>query len=767
MKKRIFVALVCLCLGLNMFAQDKVDVLNYNICLNVNNQIANSHIGYTEISFVLLEQNTNKVEFMLKDQQVDSVISRDGNSLQFSYNTPFVSIDLNNHQVGDTIKLKVYYHGSQVIENNSMAWGGIHYNPGLVYTLGVAFADYPHSYARSWFVVKDAFDDKATYNLAITVSSDQQAICGGVFDSVVDNTINKTYFYHIPQEISPYLVSMTIADFSVYTLEYNSSFGSTKPITVYYHKPSYESAINNMFANLPLALDTLEKAFGEFPFNRISYCVTQKGSMEHVDNISLAEGVLNNNISGMSNIVHELAHAWFGNLVTCKTAEDMWLNEGWTSFTTRLSLSAIYGEDKAKDYYRNTHETILKTLPKTEGYLPISGIDSTLTYGTTVYDKGSLVALSLKAYLGDSLFYPVVRQMLQDYSFKNISSIELRDYISEKTGIDMNPFFNSMVFSSSTPHYEIAKKEIADDELSLTILQRAYPDPTKTIEHSFLPLTIVGDSSYTTRIEFAGDSAVVNIPLNGNKVDNVFLDLNEDFQDLTTDYYLTTDSVNKRFDYPNVYFKLFTNEISSPVMVRTILHWIGESECELLEGIDRISSQHYWTVEGINIDNGQVQGSFYYNTNPSAFDSTLGLTNQNKDSLILLYRPDKYSPWTNASGQIANSSTGYLKTFGLWNGEYVMAMGDRNKVSLSNVKESAENVKIFPNPNDGVCTIECPDYKNVKASLYTIEGKFVKEITLKDKTTILNYKQEKGNTFIVKLFNSKTNTYSSKLLFKN
>lgn len=767
MKKRIFVALVCLCLGLNMFAQDKVDVLNYNICLNVNNQIANSHIGYTEISFVLLEQNINKVEFMLKDQQVDSVISQTGNSLQFSYNTPFVSIDLNNHQVGDTIKLKVYYHGSQVIENNSMAWGGIHYNPGLVYTLGVAFADYPHSYARSWFVAKDAFDDKATYNLAITVSSDQQAICGGVFDSVVDNTINKTYFYHIPQEISPYLVSMTIADFSVYTLEYNSSFGYTKPITVYYHKPSYGSAINNMFANLPLALDTLEKAFGEFPFNRISYCVTQKGSMEHVDNISLAEGVLNNNISGMSNIVHELAHAWFGNLVTCKTAEDMWLNEGWTSFTTRLSLSAIYGEDKAKDYYRNTHETILKTLPKTEGYLPVSGIDSTLTYGTTVYDKGSLVALSLKAYLGDSLFYSVVRQMLQDYSFKNISSIELRDYISEKTGIDMNPFFNSMVFSSSTPHYEIAKKEIADDELSLTILQRAYPDPTKTIERSFLPLTIVGDSSYTTRIEFAGDSAVVNIPLNGNRVDNVFLDLNEDFQDLTTDYYLTTDSVNKRFDYPNVYFKLFTNEISSPVMVRTTLHWIGEPECELPEGIDRISSQHYWTVEGINIDNAQVQGSFYYNTNPSAFDSTLGLTNQNKDSLILLYRPDKYSPWTNASGQIANSSTGYLKTFGLWNGEYVMAMGDRNKVSLSNVKESAENVKIFPNPNDGVCTIECPDYKNVKASLYTIEGKFVKEITLKDKTTILNYKQEKGNTFIVKLFNSKTNTYSSKLLFKN
>lgn len=176
MKKIFFVALVCLCVGLKVFAQDKVDVLNYNICLNVNNQIANSHVGYTELSFVLLEQNFNKVEFMLKDHQVDSVIAQDGASLQFSYNTPVVSIDLNNQQIGDTIKLKVFYHGSQVIENNSMAWGGIHYNPGLVYTLGVAFADYPHSYARSWFVAKDVFDDKATYNLAITVSQDKQAI---------------------------------------------------------------------------------------------------------------------------------------------------------------------------------------------------------------------------------------------------------------------------------------------------------------------------------------------------------------------------------------------------------------------------------------------------------------------------------------------------------------------------------------------------------------------------------------------------------------
>lgn len=765
----IFVLCVVSLFG-NISAQENTDVLHYSINLDVNHKQTNSHIGYTKIDFVVLEP-LSSVCFMLKDQTIDSITTVDGDLLEFEYSSPIVKINIGEHFANDTLSLKVFYHGSQVIENNSMAWGGIHYNNYLIYTLGVAFADYPHSYARSWFVAKDVFDDKATYDMHITVNNEVQAMCGGILNSISENEDSKTYHYVINQKISPYLVSMTVGDFKLYSNTYTSSlYNYSKPITVYYQKDEQQEVITNMFSNLYLAVDTLEKSFGKFPFNRISYCVTPKGSMEHVDNISLAEGVLNNEINGMSNIVHELAHSWFGNIMTCSTQEDMWLNEGWTSFTTRLSLEAIYGKNKAKDYFRNIHQDVIKNVVKQEGYLPVSGIDSTLTYGSTVYDKGSLVALSLKTYIGDSLFFSAVKDMINDYSYKNISSVLVRDYLSEKTGIDLTSFFNTMVFSPSTPHYEISKKEFNGNSANISFLQRAYPDNSMTLTHSRIPITFIDENfeTYTTMAIFDGDNATVsfdNLPFSPV---NAMVDLNEDFQDLTTDGFVIVDSTTKRYDIPNTYFRVMAEELQDSTFIRATLHWIGDSIEALPEGVNRISTQHYWTVEGVNMQSENLHGYFYYSTNASLFDSTLSLSSTVvKDSLILLYRPNKFSPWSAVPCSKATSSTGYLKTNILWEGEYVMAVGDKGLVSLNEEEKIYNDITVFPNPNNGICNIKCKDYKDISAKLYSIDGKFLEDIRLKNTQTKLDYSKYKDKNFILMLYNCKTNSYKSKILIKN
>ena len=753
-----FAVVVSLFLHKDSFAQD-VDILHYGLDFKIDIS-AKHHKASTEIKFVLLQDNES-VRFYLKNNNVDSV-KMDGVLAEFSYDSLNLDIDLGESNVGDTIVATIFYQGGQVVEQNSMAWGGIHYDNSLIYTLGVAFLDYPHSYARSWFATNDAFNDKATFDFKVSVP-ENFVVCSGVLDSITTDSLTN-YYYSLKQEVAPYLVSMAIADFEKFSLNYTSPSGDSIPLEVYYNE-GFAEIIEQMFALVPQALDTLIQCFGDYPFNRAGYCVTPKGSMEHVDNIALSSGALNNQIDGMSNIVHELAHAWFGNLVTCSSQEEMWLNEGLTSFTVFVSLESIYGKEKSKNHIRNLHEKVLKNVVLDEGYLPLSPVDSTLTYSSTVYDKGSFVALSLKTFMRDS-FFGAIRHYLGEYAFKNATSEDLMHSLEDYSGQNLSDFFEKMVFSSSTPHYEIAKKDIDNEEIRLTFLQRAYPDNTKTLEYSRIPVAFVSKDLEIVEdyAEFYGDTATLTFssPFPNGELANVFIDLDEQFADLTTDCYRIIDTVG-RFEFANTYFKAQIDQIDEPFLLRATLHWLGDTLFELPVGVSRVSNQHFWTIEGAKMPEQNIYGSFYYNTNPKIFDSTLAWASSSKDSIILLYRPNKASQWTRVPSSSATSSTGYIKTTMLWEGDYIMAIADKSLVDL---KEDSNNSVIYPNPNNGVCTIKCENFGDYTAKLLAIDGRLLKTMPLKSQNTVLDYKNYSGNSFILVLENKKLGTYSSQILIK-
>ena len=130
MKKLSFFFVLC---ALCLWANAQVDVLHYGINLNVDNQISKHHIGYTDIKAVALE-DANILSFMLKNHNVDSIVNLNNNQLlDYSYNNLNLDINL-SYNAGDTLNVRVYYNGGQVIER----WGGIHYNDNLIYTIGVA-----------------------------------------------------------------------------------------------------------------------------------------------------------------------------------------------------------------------------------------------------------------------------------------------------------------------------------------------------------------------------------------------------------------------------------------------------------------------------------------------------------------------------------------------------------------------------------------------------------------------------------------------------
>src|SRR4051812_511852 len=105
-------------------------------------------------------------------------------------------------------------------------------------------------------------------------------------------------------------------------------------------------------------------------------------------------------------MAHELSHHWWGNLLTCETPEDMWINEGWASFSADLFFEWQYGKPTYLQRVKSRHEDIVHYLHHTEGgFRAISGLPHNLTYGSHVYEKGADMIHNLRGYLGDADFF--------------------------------------------------------------------------------------------------------------------------------------------------------------------------------------------------------------------------------------------------------------------------------------------------------------------------------------------------------------------------
>ena len=155
-------------------------------------------------------------------------------------------------------------------------------------------------------------------------------------------------------------------------------------------------------------------------------------------------------------MAHEFAHHWWGDLVTCETAEDMWINEGMAVYSEHLFLEKTYDYATSLAEIKKNHKEVVHRVHLNEGgFRAISGIPHEYTYGDHVYKKGASVAHNMRAYLGDDLFFLGLKSITNNYKFKNINSAQFRDELTSSTGINMTNFFNDWVFSPGFSHFDI------------------------------------------------------------------------------------------------------------------------------------------------------------------------------------------------------------------------------------------------------------------------------------------------------------------------
>lgn len=767
--KKFFLSISFIALYISSFSQiqnNLIDVKKYTISLDFKQMNSNIISGNTKITFVTEPEFSNLLSFELLGLEIDSIIYSLG-EISYTYNDSVIEINLSSYNQNQELDITVYYHGQPLMGENS--FGGFYFTNGYAFNMGVSLYDVPHNYGKVWFPCVDNFTDKAKYHYFIETDSIKTAVCNGELINIDTlSNKNKIFEWVLNEEISSYLASVAVANFQKYEDIYQG-INRDIPISIY---AVNISNVANSFANLKSALSIFENLFGEYKWNKVGYVIVpfNAGAMEHATNIAIGTYMVNGSITYEDIFYHELAHSWFGNLITCSSAEDMWINEGLTSYCETIFQEFFYGTENAKLYRRNAHFAVIKDLSYEDGgFISIAPMSQELTYSETVYEKGASVTHALRSYLGDSLFFNSFKQLFNNNAFKNLSSIELRDSLSLYSGVNLNDFFNDWVFTGGFVHYEIDSVGIISSNQSTfsckVYLRQKLRGRDNFANSNRVELTFM-DTLFNTQtriFEFNGQYGEQIFNFENFFPIRVFCDFNEKISDATIDFYKYIKNTGTN-TYAKTYAVLHVQNIVDSVLIRITQSFVEvDTPSSPINGIELLNNR-YWLIEGIINDDFRSKADFSFN-NIQNQHLDYEYINGNIDSLLLLYRPNKKSNWIIDKDATLYKTNRKFTVDSLKLGEY--CIGIYNHLINSNLQEDKDSdfMRINPNPAKDSFVLSFNDKINASVQIYNTNGKkmFSKKIN-SNKIEIQCNKFNKGNYIVEVIDTYNIKKHTSKLL---
>lgn len=735
---------------------DTIDVLHYSINFSMLNFTSKQITGQADIQLTSRINNQNYIALELMSLTVDSVKMNNAN-VSYTYANRRINIPLSTPlNPSDTVIVSVYYHGIPY----TGSWGGFHFETNYAYNMGVGFEENPHNLGKVWYPCIDDFTDRATYDFYITVTDTRKAVCGGILIEEINNgNGTKTFHWKISHTIPTYIASVAAGTYTII----NDTFHGIQadiPITLYV-KSSQVNAANASFVNLKNILTAYEGFLGPYPWERIGYTSTTIGAMEHVSNIHYPSSCIDGTLNYEYLIAHELSHMWVGNKVTCGAREDMWLNEGMATYCESLYKEGVYGEAAYKAYILDKAKKVIQFCHIIDdGYRAIYGIPHDYTYGETVYQKGACVTYTLRGYLGDSLFFDVMKQYLDTFAYQNVTSYQLRDFLSRRTGMDMTAFFDTWVFNPGFPQFSIdsfAATNTGGGNYQVVVnVRQKLRGTTLYANNNRIPITFMNNQWQRADdiLQFSGATGTdtFTIPFNPTMA---FLDLDQKLCDATTDLAVTAKLVGV-YTMTHAYQYIDVQQISDSAFIRVCHHFVKPDTIQRVIPYFKMSTSRYWHVDGIFPSNFLAKGRFFYNNGYNTNNGYLdhGLITSKYDTTVLLYRPDVNHDWQIEPTTISGSwQSGYLITDTLKKGEYTIGVL-KNQTAIWEEKKTEQPIlKIAPNPSNSDFHFACNLQQKTFLKIFDTNGKLLQEFFVSEGNQSFQWKPkyQNSNCYIVKL----------------
>lgn len=706
---------------------DTFDVLHYSIDASFLNFRTDKKIEAQTILQVRLKADATQMRLDLLELPV-SAVSVNGQPAIYTYSSPDLRISLDNVQNGDTLLVAVSYSGNP---KQDPQWGGFYFSGPYAFNLGVGFASDPHNFGRVWFPCFDNFVDRATFDFSITVDSSDRAYANGLLHSTTQNSDQtETFHWQMNDPIPTYLVAVAIAPYEEVRMNVD---GIPVILTAL---AADTSNLRKSFENLPTCIRTFVSSYGEHTFDRIGFNTVpfNSGAMEHATNIAYPRyAIANGDKTSETLFAHELAHHWWGNTITCKTQEDMWLNEGWASYSERLFLEAVYGKKAYDDDIEDNHHSVLQFAHVLdEAILPVSGIGHANTYGRHVYDKGADMVHTLRGLMGDQSFFEACKSFQSSFKFKDVTTRDLHTHFQSYTTLDLTGFFEQWVKTPGFAHFNILSATKQDGAYKLTIKQTPRFNQEVYTNVRLSLAAIASGKRYDTEVILnqAQQTFSITCPF---EPEFWVLDPDDKISDATTTDQVTITSEEQNLTHGMMKKVRLEMSDKDSVQLWVTHHWAPADGSYGKPLGAQLSKERYWEIQGFWNENTQLATQLIYSglksTAPDYGFLDANLIRSTEDSLVLLYRPNARSAWSEAQDYTKNMGSlfdkrGTIDISNLRKGQYCLAMYDASLLQASNL-DKRPAFKLFPNPASQEINVELSSPKEGVLEITNMQGQVI------------------------------------------
>ena len=430
-------------------------------------------IGETTQKLSVLRDGTRQLQFDAVDLSIES-ITVNGAAAKFESTPEKLNVPLASPaKRGDKFEVAIRYSARP--------------KKGLYFIL--PDKDYPQRPKEIWsqgeaedtryyVPIYDYPNNMASSEMLLTVPADWLTISNGKLAGVKNETDGmKTWDWVEPLPHATYLISVVAGDFK----EVKDSW---RGMPVVYLVPNSDAEkIHPTFERTGQMLDLFSDRLGvRYPWEKYAQSAVHEfvaGGMENVSATTLTvDGLVHPQLAGETPdgsdglVSHELAHQWFGDLLTCKDWGNLWLNEGFATYFEHLWMEQHYGQDAVDyEFWQDANQwegsERLFVTPMVTHNLK----DSLQNYGN-IYTKGGWVLQMLREQLGDENFFRGLHHYLETNRGQNVVSADLSKAIEQATSINVDRFFDEWVYGAGAPRFEVHSSYDADArELNLEVKQ--------------------------------------------------------------------------------------------------------------------------------------------------------------------------------------------------------------------------------------------------------------------------------------------------------
>ena len=463
-----------------------IDVGHYKISVRLDDRIPPPLVeGRVEIDLSLTAP-AGSIDLDAADMTITEIVSADGTKLTFTHDDKKLTIDLGRKAAsGEKFHLAISYTARPKV--------GMFFitpepdrpkRPWQVWTQGET------EYNHHWFPCYDYPNDRATSEVLISVREKYRTVSNGMMvkSEVVHGWRTEHWKMDIPHVA--YLTSIAAGEFDVIE-EQGAVRGAAVPIRYFvpkgWHTPE---EIRHTFGRTPEIMRFISERTGfPYPYLKYDQVVVEDftwGGMENVTATTLHPGTVvakrswgDRDSDGL--IAHELAHQWFGNIVTCRSWAHAWLNEGFATYMASLWQEKEGGRDAMiadldegqESYFRKSDEHVRPTV--CEYYRTADDV-----FDDHIYPKGAWILHMLQRRVGNDAWWKGVNKYLTKYKGGVVSTDDFRKCIEEASGADLKSFFDQWVTGIGHPEFKVTPSwDDASKKLTLKVTQIQPIGPVK------------------------------------------------------------------------------------------------------------------------------------------------------------------------------------------------------------------------------------------------------------------------------------------------